>query len=190
MPRLGAVSSKPGFTHASTPTLITPPSSLTTTDQKLCTPEASLWPWQLLTHVSETYGGTLCRSTTTTMHPPAVPLSPLHSPTDVIFANNFSPDTRSGIVLCAKTVTIVGDAITPATTATTPTPSVSLSQSAWYPSLITMPCPDRHIGALPLPSMLGTILTIGATMVRTTPTKIMTGRLDAWKHYSREGVMS
>ena len=59
-----------------------------------------------------------------------------------------------------------------------------------YHSLTIAPYPSRHAGVPLLPYMPGITLMIGDTMVRTILTMTMTGRLDAWKHQSRVGVMS
>ena len=114
----------------------------------------------------------------------------LHSPTTVDSVINYNPNTRSGIARRAGTATIAGDAITLAKTATTPTPSASLSQSVWSLLLTTTPCLGWRPGA-PHPTSTPAITpTIGVTMARTPPTTTTAGRLDAWKHHTREGVMS
>ena len=115
---------------------------------------------------------------------------PLHSPTAASSVTNYNPNTRSGIVQHAGITTTAGDATILAKTATTPTPSASLSQSAWFLLLIATPCLGWHAGALQLISTPAITLTTGATMARTPHTMTTTGRLDAWKHHAREGVMS
>ena len=115
---------------------------------------------------------------------------PTPFPTTAISANNSNPSTPSGIVLLTRTVTTAVDETTSARTATTPTPSVLPSQSAWFHLLIATPCLGWHIDALRPISILATMLMTGGTTVRILPTMTTIGRPDAWKHPAREGVMS
>ena len=190
MPRLELGSSKPGCTHASIPILITLLSSPTTIDQKPCVLVVSPWPQPSLILTTETYSGTPCHSTTTTTHQLAIPPGPPHSPTIAAYANKSTPCTRSGTVWHARIVTTARGANTLATTVPTRIPFASPSPNAWYHSPTAVHCPDRHDGVLQLPSMPDTTLTTGDMTVRTILTMITTGRLDAWKHQSRGGVMS
>ena len=150
----------------------------------------SLWPQQSLIPTNATYGGTPCHNTMTTMRKLVVHPDPLHSPTAAGSVTNYNSNTRSGIAQRAGTATIAGDVTTLVKTATTPTPSASLSQSVWSLLLIATPCLGWRAGAPQPISTHATTPTTGATMARTTHTTTTTGRLDAWKHHAREGVMS
>ena len=186
----GAVSSRREFTRIFILTLIILHSSPTIIDPKPCALGVLLWPQRSLTPMNATYGGTPCHNTTTTMCKLVVHPDPLHSPTAASSVNNYNPDTRSGTAQHVGTATIAGDTITLAKTATTPTPSASLSQSVWFLLLIATHCLGWHTGA-PQPISTHAITpTTGVTTARTPRTTTTTGRLDAWKHHARGGVMS
>ena len=129
-PPPGIASSTPGCIHASNHTFVTPHSSPTTTAPKPYAQEVSLSLRWSRTHASTTYGGTQCHSIMMTTHKQADPPDPPPSHTAVASADNANPDTLSGTVRHEETATIARAAITPVKTATTHTPSVSLSRSA------------------------------------------------------------
>ena len=185
----GVVSSRRESTRTFIPTLITLHSSPTIINPKPCALGVLLWPRRSLTPENAAYDGTPCHNTTMMTCKLVVHPDPLHSPTAAGSVNNYNPNTRSGIAQCAGTATIAGDMTTLAKTATTPTLSASLSQSVWSLLLITTPCLGWRAGALQPISTHAITLTTGVTMARTPHTTTTTGRLDAWKHHAREGVM-